>query len=169
MACTSAIKEIGGNAVQAPGAASEFARGRQPRRRLDTEEEAEDCLSGPAAAEDPPPASGDVRGAPPERREAATQVSPTTPVVPPGNTAALGGAAAKPKKKANTKTVEVQPERPQGPSRKWCRQLLKEEVLAPEAAKSRQRQSRSGERRNHAQCLVALGSMLRTTAQRFGT
>jgi hypothetical protein len=56
VASITAVKAGGGNAAHAPGAASEFARGCQPKRRLDPEDEADDCLSGPVGAEDPPPA-----------------------------------------------------------------------------------------------------------------
>jgi hypothetical protein len=89
VACITTVKETGsGSAAQAPGAASEFDRGRQPKRRLDTEGEVESCLSGSAGAGDPPPASDDAQDAPPERREAAMQVSPAAPVAPPGSIAA---------------------------------------------------------------------------------
>jgi hypothetical protein len=106
VACITAAKAGDSNAAQAPGAASEFDRGREPKRRLDTDGEAESCPSGSAKAEDPPPASDDAQDAPPERREAATQVSPATLVAPLGSIAASSGVAAKPrKKKAKTKEV----------------------------------------------------------------
>jgi hypothetical protein len=109
VACVSATEGAGsGKAAQAPGAASQFARGHRPKRRLDTEQEAEDCLPRPAKAGDSPRASGNAEGARPEWREAATQASAVTPTARPGDTATSEGSAAKPKKKkAKTKAAQV--------------------------------------------------------------
>jgi hypothetical protein len=87
MACITVAKTVGGHTVQAPGAASEFAHGHQPKWRLGPEDKAGNRLSGYAGAEELPSASDDARDAPPERWEAATQVSPAAPVAPPGSVA----------------------------------------------------------------------------------
>ncbi len=66
-ACVSAIKEISdGDGAQAPIAASEFARGHRPKRRLDTEEEAEDRPLRPATAGVLPLVTGGALSAQPE-------------------------------------------------------------------------------------------------------
>ncbi len=109
VACVSATEETAGCEVaQAPGTASEFALDHRPKRRLDTEQEAEDCLPSSAKMGNPPPVSGATESAQPDRREAAIQALAMTPTSQPGNTAASDGVAARPKKKkAKTKVAKV--------------------------------------------------------------
>ncbi len=113
VACAAAAKAGGDDAPRTPGAASKFAHVRQPKRRLEPEDESENLAPEPkpTGAGESPPAAGKAQSAPPERQQAAAhsaQASIAAPTTPPESTAASGGATAKTKKKkAKTKATEV--------------------------------------------------------------
>ncbi len=106
VACVAAAKAGSDDAPRTPGAAFEFARIRQPKRRLEPEDKGENRPLRPAGAWELPPAASKTLRALPERRQAAAQASPAAPTTPLENTAASSGATAKTKKKkAKTKAA----------------------------------------------------------------
>jgi hypothetical protein len=83
VACAAAAKAGGDDAPLTPGAASEFARIHQPKRRLETKDESENRSPEPTGAGESPLAACKTQSAPPERRQVAAQVPPTEPTASP--------------------------------------------------------------------------------------
>jgi hypothetical protein len=108
VACITTAKAGGDDVPRTPGAAFEFARIRQPKRRLEPEDKIENSPPESTGAKELPTVAGDAQNALAERRQAAAQVSPAAPTTPSSSTVASRGAAAKPKKKkAKTKAAET--------------------------------------------------------------
>jgi len=144
-------------------AAAEFTRIHQPKRRLEPKDESENRSLEPTEAGESPPEAGEAQSAPPERRQTAAQVPPAGPTAPPESATISDGAMARTKKKkANCPTTRLRE-----PGRRRHHQPPRQ--VARQAARCHRRWNRPGERGHRALCLDALGSMLRTTAQRSGT
>ncbi len=89
----------GDDASWTPGAAAEFTRIHQPKRRLEPENESENRSPESPGAGESPPEADEARSTPPERRQKAAQVPPRTPTPPPEKEIPSEGATAKAKKK----------------------------------------------------------------------
>jgi hypothetical protein len=81
VACATAANASGDDVSRTPGAV--FARIRQPKRRMEPEDESENRSPEPTEAGESPTAGSEAQSTPPERRQVAAQVSPAAPMAPP--------------------------------------------------------------------------------------